>query len=161
MYGCCFHNTPRPGWTIMMFILSAGNNCILFDCFYCVYVIQWYIESCKMLCTWTKKIDVKQKGGMGNQRHHSLWHRVLSTSTCGSDQFNLDIWLYNLCNFIILSMQNKLSWEKHIGHRQKIIRSVFILMLINKVYEKFHNHFIENLITTPLGHIKKMHIYKY
>jgi hypothetical protein len=108
-----------------------------------------------------KKIDVKQKGGMGNQRHHSLWHRVLSTSTCGSDQFNLDIWLYNLCNFIILSMQNKLSWEKHIGHRQKIIRSVFILMLINKVYEKFHNHFIENLITTPLGHIKKMHIYKY
>jgi hypothetical protein len=87
---------------------------------------------------------------MGNQRHH----RVLSTSTCGSDQFNLDIWIYNLCNFIILSMRNKLSWEKHIGRRQQIIRYVivFILMLINKVYEKFRNHFIENLITTPLGH---------
>ena len=30
--------------------------------FLCIYVIQRYIESCKMLCTW-KKIDVKKKEG--------------------------------------------------------------------------------------------------
>jgi hypothetical protein len=30
--------------------------------FFCIYVIQRYIESCKMLCTW-KKIDVKKKEG--------------------------------------------------------------------------------------------------
>ena len=35
---------------------------LLFDCIYCIYVIQWYIESCKMLFTWKKKIDVKKKG---------------------------------------------------------------------------------------------------
>ena len=44
---------------------------LLFDCIYCIYVIQWYIESCKMLCTW-KKINVKKKGGRGNQRHHRV-----------------------------------------------------------------------------------------
>ena len=33
---------------------------LLFDCIYCIYVIQWYIESCKMLFIW-KKVDVQKK----------------------------------------------------------------------------------------------------
>ena len=38
---------------------------LLFDCIYCIYVIQWYIESCKMLYIW-KKVDVKKKEKKGS-----------------------------------------------------------------------------------------------
>ena len=60
--------------------------------------------------------------------HTALWIVFLSTS----DQFNFDIWLYNLCNFIILSMRNKLDWEKHIGRRKHIIR-YFVHLFISFV----------------------------
>jgi hypothetical protein len=47
-----------------------------------------------------------------------------------SDQFYLDIWLYKLCNFIILSMRNKLSCDLHIGRRQQIISFFKVKLLI-------------------------------
>ena len=40
---------------------SMDRNCCLIV-FFCIYDIQRYIESCKMLCTWTQ-IDVKKKEG--------------------------------------------------------------------------------------------------
>jgi hypothetical protein len=52
---------------------------LLFDCIYCIYVIQWYIESCKMLFIW-KKVDVQKK----KKREQ---HRVLSTSTCDCHRY--------------------------------------------------------------------------
>jgi hypothetical protein len=68
------------------------RNCCLIGFFVCIYVIQWYIESCKMLCTWNK-IDVKKKEG--NQKHH----RVLSTSTCDLEEC---LRPYAMCNIYIL-----------------------------------------------------------
>ena len=82
----------------------------------------------------------------------SIGHTALGiVFLSSSDQFYLDIWLYKLCNFIILSMPNKLSWDLHIGRCQQIIRSVIALKLYSDV-NNFRIHFIENLITTPLGH---------
>ena len=67
----------------------------------------------------------------------SIGHTALGiVFLSSSDQFYLDIWLYKLCNFIILSMWNKLSWELHIGHCQQIIRSVIALKLYSDVNNK-------------------------
>ena len=52
---------PKNSRTYIMSETRHGYK-LLFDCIYCVYVIQWYIESCKMLFIW-KKVDVKKKRG--------------------------------------------------------------------------------------------------
>ena len=59
---------------VLTYIMSETRHGwkLLFDCIYCIYVIQWYIESCKMLfiIIW-KKVDAqktkKQKKGGGGQ----------------------------------------------------------------------------------------------
>jgi hypothetical protein len=58
------------------------NYCLIVFIVY--YVIQWYTESCKMLCTW-KQIDVKKKGGWAIRgtiescpQVHVIWHIKIS-----------------------------------------------------------------------------------
>ena len=52
--------------------------------FFCIYVIQWYLESCKMLCTWKKNWCLKKKRDGQSEAPYN--HRVLSTSTCDLEE---------------------------------------------------------------------------
>ena len=62
---------------------SMNRNCCLIV-FFCIYVIQWYLESCKMLCTWKKKWCLKKKRDGQSEAPYN--HRVLSTSTCDLEE---------------------------------------------------------------------------
>jgi hypothetical protein len=92
---------------------------LLFDCIYCIYVIQWYIESCKMLFIW-KKVDVKK---IKIKKKKSEQHRVLSTSTCGDEHTCSAYQSENTCSlqaFII-----HVTWQH--------FRSIYRLNIIIKI----------------------------
>ena len=57
-----YPNVNKEVWHTLTYIMSETRHGykLLFDCIYCIYVIQWYIESCKMLFIW-KKVDLKKK----------------------------------------------------------------------------------------------------
>ena len=81
------------------------------------YVIQWYIESCKMFCTW-KKIDVKKK----REGQSEAPYRVLSTSTYSV------LWSYYW--ILDISVPGQLGtwtfryWPGHLGTRYWTVRDM-------------------------------------
>ena len=82
---------------LLTYIMSETRHGykLLFDCIFCVYVIQWYTESCKMLFIW-KKVDVKKKKKK-KKKKKSEQHRVLSASTCVSNlDSSVKLYLINL-----------------------------------------------------------------
>ena len=107
-------NVNKDGY-IVKYVLKLVIN-LMFTCPVLILLYAWL--------TLTFQCEYSDINSLLSIGQTALWIVLLYSS----DQFYLDIWLYNICNFIKLSMRNKLNSDLHIGRRQQIIRYVYIYL---------------------------------